>query len=525
MLLSDNSIENGLLHLGAMYAGLPVTPISPAYSLMSKDFGKLKHVFSLINPGVVFVDDAERFRPALEALDLRGVVLIEPGDSSSGFESTTFIDLISTNPTAEIHTAHSNVGPDSIAKILFTSGSTGEPKGVINTHRMLSSNQQAIVQLWPFVAQQPPVLVDWLPWNHTFGGNHNFNLILRNGGTLYIDGGRPTPELIDTTITNLSAIAPTLYFNVPRGYQLLLPYLEQDSRLRDHFFSKLDTIFYAAAALPQDLWERLEKLSVAARGEKVAMTSAWGLTESGPLAPEVHFPIERAGVIGLPVPETDLKMIPNHGKLEMRLRGPNITPGYYRRDNLTREAFDEEGFYITGDAGALADPNDPSKGVLFDGRVTENFKLQTGSWVNVGAVRVAAISAGAPIIQDAVVAGHNRDEIGLLVFPNFLACAEIADLQSDTPTAELASHAAPRELLRERLAAYNASNPASSMAIVRVLLMMEPPDIDSGEITDKGYINQRAVLARRHDLVEKLFSDDPEVIRIKATAAKWRSSD
>ncbi|NOX93334.1 MAG: feruloyl-CoA synthase [Gammaproteobacteria bacterium] len=518
MILSDNSIENALLQLGAMYVGFPVTLISPAYSLMSKDFGKLKYVFDLARPGLVFADNAERFRAALAALDLSDVLLVAKQNFIPELDVTGFSELTNTKATTAVEAAFSKVGPGTVAKILFTSGSTGEPKGVINTHRMLCSNQQAIVQIWPFITRCPPVLVDWLPWNHTFGGNHNFNMILRNGGTLYIDSGRPVPGSIETTINNLRAVAPTLYFNVPRGFQMILPYLEEDEQLRDHFFSNLETIFYAAAALPQDLWDRLEDLSLAARGEKVAMTSAWGLTETAPLATGVHFLVERAGVIGLPVPEMELKMVPNHGRLEMRVRGPNVTPGYYKRNDLTREAFDEDGFFLTGDAGKLVDPDDPAKGILFDGRVAENFKLLTGSWVNTGAVRIAAISAGTPIIQDAVVAGHDRDEIGLLVFPNFSACAEIAGLQPDTPPSKLVGLEKVRNVLRKSLAAYNAENQGSSMAIMRVLLMVEPPDIDAGEITDKGYINQHAVLQRRHGLVDKLYSGDSRVILVKASS-------
>jgi feruloyl-CoA synthase len=514
MILSDNGIDNGLLQLGALYAGLPVVPTSPAYSLMSKDFGKLRHVFGLIRPRLVFANDGERFGAACAALNLHGVEIVVNEKPPEGLDATRFDELVKTKASDAVDAAYSRVGPDTVAKILFTSGSTGEPKGVINTQRMLCSNQQAIVQLWPFITRRPPILVDWLPWNHTFGGNHNFNMILRNGGTLYIDGGRPAPGLIETTIANLRAVAPTLYFNVPRGFQMILPYLEQDTGLRDHFFSNLDTIFYAAAALPQDLWERFEKLSLAARGEKIAMTSAWGLTETAPLATGVHFPIERAGVIGLPVPGMELKMVPNDGKLEMRVRGPNITPGYYRRDDLTREAFDEDGFYRTGDAGRLADPGDPAKGILFDGRVAEDFKLLTGSWVSTGAIRIAAISAGAPIIQDAVVAGHDRDEIGLLVFPNPAGCARIAGLSPDTPLAERVGHEKVRQALHRGLAAYNAKNPGSSRSIRRVLLLTEPPDIDAGEITDKGYINQRAVLQRRYNLVERLYSNNSRVILI-----------
>ncbi len=514
MILSDNSIENGLLQLAAMYVGIPVAPISPAYSLISRDFGKLKHVFDLVRPGLVFAADGESFATALGALDLGGVEVVVLRNPPGGIEVTDFAALTWAAPGPAVEDALSRVGPDTLGKILFTSGSTGLPKGVINTHRMMCSNQQAMAQIWPFITRRPPVLVDWLPWSHTFGGNHNFNMILRNGGTLYIDGGKPVPGLIETTVANLRDIAPTLYFNVPRGFDMILPYLERDSALRDRFFSDLDTIFYAAAALPPNLWQRLEALSVAARGEKVVMTSAWGATETAPLAAGVHFPIDRAGVIGLPVPGTELKMLPNAGKLEMRVRGPNVTPGYYKREDLAREAFDADGFYKIGDAGKLADPDDPAQGILFDGRVAEDFKLLTGSWVSVGAVRVAAIAAGAPVIQDAVVAGHDRDEVGLLVFPSPAGAAEVAGLDSGTAVPELAANEKVREALRAGLAAYNSENPGSSTRIKRVLILTEPPVVDANEITDKGYINQRAVLERRVNLVETLFSDDPEVLLI-----------
>jgi len=514
MILSDNSIENGLLQLAAMYVGIPVAPISPAYSLISRDFGKLKHVFDLVRPGLVFAADGESFATALGALDLGGVEVVVLRNPPVGIEVTDFAALTWAAPGPAVEDALSRVGPDTLGKILFTSGSTGLPKGVINTHRMMCSNQQAMAQIWPFITRRPPVLVDWLPWSHTFGGNHNFNMILRNGGTLYIDGGKPVPGLIETTVANLRDIAPTLYFNVPRGFDMILPYLERDAALRDRFFSDLDTIFYAAAALPPNLWQRLEALSVAARGEKVVMTSAWGATETAPLAAGVHFPIDRAGVIGLPVPGTELKMLPNAGKLEMRVRGPNVTPGYYKRDDLAREAFDADGFYKIGDAGKLADPDDPAQGILFDGRVAEDFKLLTGSWVSVGAVRVAAIAAGAPVIQDAVVAGHDRDEVGLLVFPSPAGAAEAAGLDSGTAVPELAANEKVREALRAGLAAYNSENPGSSTRIKRVLILTEPPVADANEITDKGYINQCAVLERRASLVETLFSDDPEVLLI-----------
>jgi feruloyl-CoA synthase len=368
--------------------------------------------------------------------------------------------------------------------------------------------------VWPFITHRPPVLVDWLPWNHTFGGNHNFNMILRNGGTLYIDSGKPVPGLFETTVANLREIAPTVYFNVPRGFQMLAPFLDKDTGLRDRFFSNLDTIFYAAAALPQDLWERIENLSIAAIGKKITMTSAWGLTESAPLATCIHFPATGAGVIGLPVPGTELKMLPCDGKMELRLRGPNMTPGYFRRDDLTAAAFDEDGFYITGDAGKFVAPDDPAKGILFDGRVAEDFKLLTGSWVSTGMVRVAAISACTEVIQDAVVTGHDRDEIGLLIIPNVAGMAMLANLNSDAPLSEILGNETARQILCDSLAAHNSQNPASSTRIARVVFLEDPLNIDAGEITDKGYVNQRAVLERRHALVEQLYRDDDAVILI-----------
>ena len=505
MLLSENSIAHALLQMAAIFIGIPSVPVSPAYSLMSQDFGKLNYVFDLVEPSVVFAANSNAFANALASLKLDGIDVINAANLE---------EMASTKATSNVDDALSNVGPDTVARILFTSGSTGVPKGVINTHRMLCSNQQALTQVWPFIERRPPVLVDWMPWNHTFGGNHNLCMILKNGGTLYIDGGKPAPGLVETTIRNLREVAPTLYLNVPRGYQMLVPYLEQDAEFRDHFFSNLDLIFYAAAALPQDLWERIEQLSEAALGYKVPMMSAWGLTESAPLAVGTHFPIDRAGVIGLPVPGTELKMLPNGGKLELRLRGPNIMPGYYKQDDLTRDVFDEDGFFITGDAGKFADKNDPSKGVIFDGRVAEDFKLLTGSWVSTGTLRTAAVSACPEVIQDAIITGHDRDEIGLLIVPNIAGICELCGMDSDSDLSELASHNTMLSHLRVSLSTYNTANPASSRCIRRVLILTEPLNIDAGEITDKGYVNQRAVLERRHALVETLYNQNSNVILI-----------
>jgi feruloyl-CoA synthase len=373
---------------------------------------------------------------------------------------------------------------------------------------MLCANQQSLAQIWPFTEVTPPVIVDWLPWNHTFGGNHNFNLILKRGGTLYIDAGRPAPPLMPITVRNLSEVAPTIYFNVPAGYGALLPFLERDADLRARFFERLELIFYAAAALPQDLWTRLEEVARRERGEPVMMTSSWGLTETSPLASAAHFPIDRAGVIGVPVPGVEIKLAPVGDKLEMRVKGPNVTPGYLGREDLTREAFDDEGFYRTGDAGRLEDPDDPNKGLVFDGRVVEDFKLTTGTFVSVGNLRPVVLAAASPLLMDAVICGEGRDEIGLLAWLNPGAAREVAG-EADAPPEALVGHAAVAAFLRERLAAHNAEHPESSARIARVLLQAEPPSLDANEITDKGYINQRAVLACRAEAVESLYAAEP----------------
>jgi feruloyl-CoA synthase len=477
-ILSDNSIDHALLALGAMHVGIPVAPISPAYSLMSQDHVKLKSIFELVQPGLVFAAEPQKYAAALAAVNAKSASLAE---------------MLEVNPGSLVERDHAKVKPEAVAKILFTSGSTGIPKGVINTHAMLCANQQQLAQAWPFVGERPPVVVDWLPWNHTFGGNHNFNLVLRNGGTLYIDGGKPMPGLVETTVKNLAEVSPTIYFNVPRGYDLLLPYLEGDEKLRHNFFRELQVLFYAAAALPQNLWDRLKTLG----GERLAMLSAWGSTETSPLATSVHFPMQRPGAIGLPVAGCELKLVPAAGKLEVRVRGPNVMPGYYKRPDLTAAAFDEEGYYRIGDAVKFADGDEPAKGIVFDGRVAEDFKLSTGTWVNVGAIRVKLIAAADSLLQDAVITGHDRHEIGALVFLS--------------PAAKSLDAAALHARLQGALARLVVDG-GSSMQPRRLLVLAEPPSIDANEITDKGYINQRAVLERRATLIEQLYAGGPEVI-------------
>jgi feruloyl-CoA synthase len=509
-ILSDNSVDHGLLALACQYAGIPYAPISPAYSLLSSDHAKLKRIVSLLAPGLVYADDGAKFAKACAAIG-GDFEVVASRNVPEG--ATPFANLLAA-PTdsrqiAALEAAHAAVGPDSVAKILFTSGSTGDPKGVINTHRMLTANQQMIRQCWPFLEDEPPVIVDWLPWNHTFGGNHNFNMVLANGGTLYIDEGKPAPGLIEKSVANLREVAPNLYFNVPRGFDVLLGFLEDDAGLARNFFSRLKLVFYAAAALPQSLWERLERLAAAHRCP-VAMASAWGSTETAPLVTSVHFPIDRAGVIGLPAPGCELLMLPNSGKLEMRVRGPNVTPGYWQQPELTAAAFDEEGFYKIGDAGRLADANDPAQGVVFDGRLAEDFKLMSATWVHVGTLRVRAIAALAPVAQDAVVTGHDREEVGLLVFPNPAGCASLCpDLAPGTPLQRLLAEPQVRARVAEGLAQLAREGRGSSTFATRALLLAEPPSIDAGEITDKGYINQRAVLTRRAALVDALYAEPP----------------
>ena len=505
-ILSGNSIEHALLALAAMHVGIPYAPISPAYSLLSSDFGKLRMIMELLTPGMVFAADGQAFGRAIAAAVPQDAELVVTANPPADRKATLFADLIGAEDTAGVAAAHANIGPDTIAKFLFTSGSTGSPKAVINTHRMLCSNQAMIIDGFCFVADEPPVVVDWLPWSHTFGSNHNFNLVLMNGGSLYIDDGNPTPPGAPKTARNLREIAPTIYFNVPKGYEALVPYLRADETLRKNFFSRLKVMFYAGAGLNQTTWDDLTQLAVETTGERIIFLSSLGSTETSPLAIACSWEFDRAGNIGLPAPGVELKLVPNEGKLEARLRGPNITPGYWRQPEQTRAAFDEEGFYKIGDALKFADPEDPLKGLLFDGRIAEDFKLSTGTWVSVGPLRARFIDHFAPYVRDVVFAGPNRDDIAALVFPDIEACRRLAGLSPDAAPAQIVDAAKVRVKFAELLKSLAAMSRGSSTRVTRAVLMAEPPSMDKSEATDKGSINQRAVLKNRAALVDALYA-------------------
>jgi feruloyl-CoA synthase len=509
VILSDNSIDHALLALAAMHAGVPAAAISPAYSLVSKDFDKLKSMIALLDPGAIYVSGTKPFAAALAAIKPLHSAVIVTGDADGG--GVIAFRLIAATPeTDAVAKAFATVGPDTIAKFLFTSGSTGTPKSVINTQRMLTSSQQAKAQTWAFLenADDELVILDWLPWSHTFGANHNFNLVLRNGGTLYIDGGKPAPGLFATSLANLRSVMPTVYFNVPRGFDMLISALRDDDALRRRFFGEVKFAFYAGAALPQNLWDAMEELSVRTVGRAMPMVSAWGSTETSPLATDCHFQARRSGNIGVPIPGTELKLVPSGDKLEVRVRGPNVTPGYWKAPELTAQAFDAEGFYLIGDAVTFADPDRPELGLFFDGRVAEDFKLNSGTWVSVGTLRVAGITALAPLAQDIVVSGHGGDHVRFLVFPNIAACRAQAGLPDSADANEAIGHEKVRAAIAAGLAKLKAqSGGGSSTHATRALLLAEPASVDGGEITDKGYVNQRAVLTRRAAAVAALEDD------------------
>jgi feruloyl-CoA synthase len=510
-ILSGNSIEHALMTLAAMQARLPAAPVSPAYSLMSHDHRKLKYLFGLIKPAVVMVQDGPTFEKALKALDLDGVTVVHVARPCEGINSVAFAELAATPATKNVEESIAKITPQTIGKLLFTSGSTGMPKAVINTQEMMCANAAMMMQVRPRTAGGPlPTCLDWMPWNHTMGGNAAFHPVLVDGGTLYIDDGRPIPGQFEETIRNLREISPTYYANVPAGYAALASAMEKDDVLCRSFFKNLTLMAYGGARLPDDLYDRMQALAVRTTGERIVFYTGWGSTETAPTSTGTYWDTERVGLIGLPFPGVELKMVPCGSKYELRLRGVNITPGYFGQPELTAKMFHEEGFYRIGDAGVFVDPADPVAGIIFAGRVVEDFKLTTGTFVHVGSLRTDAIAAASPVIQDALVAGQDRGFVGLLAWPNLHACRQLIG-KADASFEEVVKHPAVIACVKRGLEAHNAVvEGASSRKISRAMLMVEPPSIDGNELTDKGYINQRAGLERRAVLVERLYATSPD---------------
>jgi feruloyl-CoA synthase len=507
LIVSENDLEHAQIALGCLYAGIPWAPASPAYSLVSQDFDKLRHLVNTLTPGLVYAADAPRYERALLATLGEDVEIVTGIGSVPGRATTSFAALRATAPTPAVDAAMQATGPDTIVKFLFTSGSTKLPKAVINTQRMWCANQQQMAQSMPVLADPdtPPVLVDWLPWNHTFGGNHNVGLTLMHGGTLYIDDGKPTPALIGETLRNLREIAPTVYFNVPTGFEAIANAMKTDTRLRDTLLSRVRMFFYAGAALAQPVWDTLHAVQEQAIGERIVMGTGLGMTESGPFGIFITRPEVKSGDLGLPAPGLELKLVPSGDKVEVRYRGPNITPGYWRSPEATAESFDEEGFFCTGDAVTWIDPAQPDLGLRFDGRIAEDFKLATGTFVSVGPLRAKIIAAGAPFVQDAVITGLNEKEVGAMLFTT-PAVRTLAGLPAEAPLADVLAHPAVLAHFQQVVNDLAAQSTGSANRVARCILLAEPPSIDKGEVTDKGSINQRAVLKHRADLVAALHA-------------------
>lgn len=512
-ILSDNSLEHATLMMGAMWAGVPYVSVSVAYALVSSDFARLRHILGVLTPGVVYAAH-EGFGRAISAVVPVDVSVVLGRGELPDRASTPFAALLATEPGPALEYAHAAVGPDTVAKILFTSGSASAPKGVVTTQRMLCANQQMLRQCMAFLADEPPVLLDWLPWSHTFGGSHNLGIALYNGGSLYIDDGKPTPSAFAQTVRNLKEVSPTVYFNVPKGLEELANAMDQDTGLRDAFFRDVKAIMFAAAGLSQAVWDKLDQHAIAACGERVRVLTSLGMTETAPSCVFIVGTHARSGHIGLPCPGVETKLVPVQGKLEVRFRGPNVMPGYWREPALTAAAFDDDGFYRTGDAVRLVDPDDLSLGLLFDGRIAEDFKLSTGTFVSVGPLRARITLQGHPYVQEAVLTGLNRDQLGALIFPRLADCRALSGLGAQASAADVLHHPRVRAFFQQLTDTLYAQGTGSANRIERLHVLVDPPSVEHGEITDKNSINQRAVLSHRAALVEAIYADaDPWLIR------------
>ena len=507
MVLSGNSVRHALLALAAMHIGVPICPVSTGWSLLAADHQNLRAACAMLKPGLVYVEDLHRYGQAVvDTLDVHdGRVIAAEGAHGTILD---FAELEGDADDGAVRSAFLRVGHDTVAKLLFTSGSVGVPKAVITTQRMLVSNMAAKGLLWSFLEEEPPVFLDWLPWSHTFAGNQTMNTVLRFGGTLYLDSGRPTPDLFEETVRNIHTVSPTIFSTVPRAYELLVPRLRDDAELRTSFFRRLRLMHYAGAAMSNHLFGELRRIARGSTTRNIPLVSSWGSTETAPMATDCHFDVERAGNIGVPIPGTVLKLVPMAGSLEVRVGGPNVTPGYWRAPETTAAAFDEEGYYRIGDAVAFVDREHPEAGLWYDGRVAEDFKLSTGTWVRVGPMKARAIAALSPVASDVVVAGAGRQSAGLLIFPDPDGCRLVADMPVETPLTVVVEHPAIRRHIERAMRAMSGAA-GSSMFPTRCLLLADPPSPEHGEVTDKGYINQRAVLARRAGLVDALFAEAP----------------
>ena len=506
LILSENSLEHAMMALGCMMVGVAYCPVSPAYSTVSKDFEKLKHIMRTLTPGMVMAVDADRYGAAIAACVPDDVEVVLVNGSVAGRDHTRFADVLNTPETAAVEAAMQATGPDTIVKFLFTSGSTNMPKGVINTHGMWCANQQQMLQSMPVLGESPPVLVDWLPWNHTFGGNHNMGLTLYHGGSLYIDDGKPVPALMGETLRNLREIAPTVYFNVPTGLEAIANAMHTDDVLRRNLLSKVRMFFYSGAALAQPIWDSLHTSQEREVGERIVMGTGLGMTETGPFGIFVPRPEVASGDLGLPAAGLQLKLAPMGDKVEVRYKGPNVTPGYWRASEANADAFDEEGFLKSGDAVVWRDPAQPHLGLRFDGRIAEDFKLSTGTFVSVGPLRGKIIAAGAPYVQDAVITGLNMKEVGAMLFTS-PKVRQLAGLDPEAPLAEVLAHPTVLAHFQQVLNQLAANATGSANRLARLVLLSEPPSIDKGEVTDKGSINQRAVLKHRDALVHAFHNN------------------